>query len=138
MFLYIKQEYPEIANQGIVYMDVWPIGYPMLAVYHPNMMAQFIQENSLPKFWAMPQVEFKGFTGGQDLVNLDGLEWKKARGLFNPGFSTKNLLSLVPDMIEEVLIFRERLRKVAATGEVIKLEDYTTNITVDIVGRAVL
>ncbi|KAI1482445.1 hypothetical protein K445DRAFT_53084 [Daldinia sp. EC12] len=138
MFRYIKQEYPEIAGQGIVYMDVWPIGYPMLAVYNPNMMAQFIQENSLPKFWAMPQIEFKGFTGGQDLVNLDGPEWKKARSMFNPGFSAKNLLSLVPDMIEEVLVFRNRLEKAATSGEVIRLADYTTNLTVDIVGRAVL
>ncbi|KAI1467504.1 cytochrome P450 [Daldinia caldariorum] len=138
MFRYVKLEYPEIAGQGLVYMDVWPIGYPIIAVYNPNMMAQFIQENSLPKYWAMPQVEFKYFTGGEDLVNLDGPEWKKARSMFNPGFSAKNLLSLVPDMMEEVLVFRERLRKAAASAEVIKLTNYTTDLTVDIVGRAVL
>ncbi|KAI2472128.1 cytochrome P450 [Annulohypoxylon bovei var. microspora] len=138
IFYHLKREYPEILNKGIVYLDVWPIGYPMIAVYHPNLMAQFIQENSLPKYWAMGQVEFKGFTGGQDLVTMDGPEWKKARSLFNPGFSVRNLLSLVPDMIEEVLVFRERFRKAAASKQVVNLEDYTTDITVDIVGRAVL
>ncbi|KAI0841068.1 cytochrome P450 [Hypoxylon sp. FL0890] len=138
LFLYLKHEYPEITRKGLLYMDPWPIGYPMIAVYQPDMMAQFTQENSLPKYWAMPQVEFKAFTGGEDLVNLDGPEWKKARSMFNPGFSARNLLSLVPDMIEEVLVFRERLEKAAASGEVVKLEDYTTDITVDIIGRAVL
>ncbi|KAI0387352.1 cytochrome P450 [Hypomontagnella monticulosa] len=138
IFHHLQKEFPEIANQGIVYMDPWPIGYPILTVYNPEMMAQFTQENSLPKYWAMGQVEFKPFTDGEDLVNLDGAEWKAARSIFNPGFSIKNLLSLVPDMTDEVLVFRERLQKAAESGEVVKLEDYTTDVTVDVVGRAVL
>ncbi|KAI0171957.1 cytochrome P450 [Hypoxylon sp. FL1284] len=93
-------------------------------------MAQFTQEHSLPKYWAMRDVEFKSFTRGQ--------EWKTARSMFNPGFSAKNLLSLVPDMMEEVLVFRERLREAASSGDVVKLEDLTTGVTVDIIGRAVL
>ncbi|KAI1764003.1 cytochrome P450 [Hypoxylon sp. FL1150] len=138
IFHHIQLEYPEIASKGIMYVDVWPIAYPMITVYHPEMMAQFIQEHSLPKYWAMPQVEFKPFTGGEDIINLDGPDWKLARTMFNPGFSVRNLLSLVPDMIEEALVFRERLRMVASSEEVVKLEDYTTNVTVDIIGRAVL
>ncbi|KAI1776767.1 cytochrome P450 [Hypoxylon cercidicola] len=138
MFHHLKLEYPEIANKGIIYLDIWPIGYPMIAVYHPEMMAQFTQEHSLPKFWAMGQVEFGSFTGGEDLIIIDGPEWKSWRGLLNPGFSARNLLSLVPDMIEEVLIFRERFRKAASSGEVVKLEDYTTNVIIDVIGRAVL
>ncbi|KAI1209514.1 cytochrome P450 [Annulohypoxylon truncatum] len=137
-FYHLKREYPDILNKGIMYMDVWPIGYPMIAVYHPDLMAQFIQENSLPKYWAMGQVEFKAFTEGEDLLNLDGPEWKKARSIFNPGFSARNLLSLVPNMIEEVLVFRERLRKAVLSDQVVRLEDYTTDIAVDIVGCAVL
>ncbi|KAI1415617.1 cytochrome P450 [Hypoxylon sp. FL1857] len=138
VFLHLRRDYPEIMSKGAMYMDPWPVGYPMLAVFNPDMMAQFTQENSLPKYWAMPQIEFKSFTGGEDLVNLDGPEWKKARSMFNPGFSARNLLSLVPDMIEEVLVFRERLGKAVASGQVVKFENYTTDITVDIIGRAVL
>ncbi|KAI1460516.1 cytochrome P450 [Annulohypoxylon moriforme] len=138
MFYHLKREYPDLLNKGIMYMDPWPIGYPMIAVYHPDMIAQFIQENSLPKYQALGQVEFGAFTGGEDLLSLDGPEWKKARSIFNPGFSARNLLSLIPDMIEEVLIFRERLRKAAASKQVVRFEDYTTDIAVDIVGCAVL
>lgn len=119
-------------------MDPWPIGYPLIAVYDPGMMAQFTQENSLPKFWALGKVEFGDVTEGEDLLNLDGQEWKTARSIFNPGFSARNLLSLVPNMMEEVLIFRERLRRAAISGQVVRLEDYTTDIAVDIIGYAVL
>lgn len=138
IFHHIRREYPEIASQGVLYLDVWPIGYPMIAVYHPEMMAQFTQEHSLPKYWAQGQAEFKPFTNGEDLVNLEGAEWKMARSMFNPGFSARNLLSLVPDMIEEVLVLQERFRRAVTLGEVVKLEDYTTNVTVDIIGRVVL
>ncbi|KAI1386888.1 cytochrome P450 [Hypoxylon trugodes] len=138
IFRHLELEYPELVRKGIIYVDVWPIGFPMVATYHPDIMAQFIQENSLPKFWALSQVEFKPFTGGKDLVTIDGNEWKQARAMFNPGFSARNLLSLVPDMVEEVLVFQGRLRQAATSGEVVKLEDYTTDITIDIIGRAVL
>lgn len=138
IFHHLQKEFPDIAGQGIVYLDPWPIGYPIVAVYNPEMMAQFTQETSLPKYWAMGQVEFKPFTNGEDLVNLEGAEWKAARSIFNPGFSIKNLLSLVPDMTDEVLVFRERLRKATVSGEIVRLEDYTTDVTVDVVGRAVL
>ncbi|KAI1094232.1 cytochrome P450 [Rostrohypoxylon terebratum] len=138
VFHHLRQEYPDIMNKGIMYMDPWPIGYPMITVHDPDMMAQFTQENSLPKFWALGKVEFRDVTEGEDLLNLDGQEWKTARSIFNPGFSARNLLSLVPNMIEEVLVFRERLRKAATSGQVVRLEDYTTDIAVDIIGYAVL
>ncbi|KAI0129584.1 cytochrome P450 [Xylariales sp. AK1849] len=138
VFLLIKEEYPEVARDGIIYMDTWPISHPLVAVFHPDMMAQFTQVQSLPKFWWQSNKEFKHFSGGQDLVNLEGQEWKTARASFNPGFSAKNLLSLIPWFVEEAMVFRERFKKVAASGEIIRLEDDTTNLTFDIIARAVL
>jgi cytochrome P450 len=72
------------------------------------------------------------------LVHVEGQEWKAARSIFNPGFSVKNLLSLVPKFVEEVEVLRQRLRQAAASGEVVKIEDYTQKVTVDVIGRAVL
>lgn len=138
MFHHIKKEYPEIADQGILYVDVWPIAWPMIVVYHPGLQVQFTQEHSLPKFWGQGQVEFKHFTNGEDLVHLEGQEWKAARAMLNPGFSARNLLSLIPDFVEEAQVFRGRLKKAAAAGEAVKLEQYTTDVTVDVIGRAVL
>ena len=133
----LAKEYPEALKTGAVYMDVWPISSPMLAVFHPDMMAQFTQNNSQVKHPQM-HAEFLPFTGSKDLVNTEGQEWKTARSIFNPGFSAKNLLSLVPAFVEEAMVFRDKLKNLAGKAEVIKLETLTTDLTVDIIGRAVL
>ncbi|KAI0018479.1 cytochrome P450 [Xylariomycetidae sp. FL0641] len=138
MMHFLQKEYPDICDHGLIYMDVWPIGYPMLAVFQPEMCHQFTAETSLPKFWAQGHKQFKHFTKGQDLLHLEGQEWKQTRALFNPGFSAKNLLSLVPQFVEEALVFREKLRTAAVSRDVVKLEDYTTDLTMDVVGRAIL
>ncbi|KAI0011012.1 cytochrome P450 [Xylariaceae sp. FL0662B] len=138
LFDFLKKEYPELGSQGVIYLDVWPMGYPIMVVCHPGMQSQFTQEHSLPKFRPQSQVEFKDFSGGEDILNLEGQEWRMARSMFNPGFAAKNLLSLIPEFVEESRIFRERLRKAATSGEVVKLEDYTVDLTTDIIGRAVL
>lgn len=135
--LWLALEYPEIAKTGLVYMDPWPIAPPTLAVFDPDMMTQFTAENSQLKH---PNVnrEFLPFAGGTDLVTSDGLIWKTARLMFNPGFAIKNLMSLVPGFVEEAVRFREVLGKMADKGDVVPLEKATTNVTVDIIGRAVL
>ncbi|KAH6646101.1 cytochrome P450 [Truncatella angustata] len=137
MPLLLAQEYPEALKAGCIYMDVWPISAPMLAVFHPDMMAQFTQEDSQLKHPYMHS-EFLPFTGAKDLVCSEGREWKAGRAIFNPGFSTRNLLSLIPNFIEEVLVFRDHLFDFARKGNVINLEHATTNLTVDIIARAVL
>jgi len=109
----------------------------MLAVFHPDMMAQFTQETSLPKYKSMA-TEFRPFTQLNDLLTQEGQEWKTWRTIFNPGFSAKNLVSLVPQMIEEVLIFRDWLKDVAASGQVTKLEDQASKTTIDVIGRFLL
>ncbi|TPX13487.1 uncharacterized protein E0L32_006217 [Thyridium curvatum] len=134
--LLLALEYPEIAGKGAVYMDTWPMYSPMLAVYHPDMMAQFTQDASQEKHWRMLE-EFKPFTDNMDLVTSGGQVWKTDRNMFNPGFSTRNLMSLIPHFVEEVVIFRDKLLEKADTNEKISLEEYTTNATVDIICRAV-
>lgn len=131
------KEYPEIRKAGAFYMDVWPVSQPLLVVFDPEMMAQFTQDQSQLKHpWEL--LEFRPFTGNQDLVTTEGREWKTYRAIFNPGFSARNLLSLIPSFVEEALVFRKRLGEAAAKGDVITLEEYTTSLTVDIIGRAVL
>ncbi|OBR16466.1 Cytochrome P450 4V3 [Colletotrichum higginsianum IMI 349063] len=81
-------------------------------------------------------------TENLDMISFDGEEWKTGRARFNPSFSSKNSWSLVPGVIEDVEVFAGLLRQRAGTdgswGEVFPLEDLTTNLTIDIIGRAVL
>ncbi|KAI1872962.1 uncharacterized protein JN550_003836 [Neoarthrinium moseri] len=137
MPLLIAQAYPEVMKAGCVYMDVWPLSNPMIAVFHPDLMAQFTQENSQLKHPNM-KAEFGPFTGANDLACSDGREWRADRAIFNPGFSARNLLSLIPAFVEEVIVFRDYLIKSAQQGTTVNMVDLTTNLTVDIIARAVL
>lgn len=137
VLLLLSREYPDLFSSGLAYIDMWPVVPPMIAVFHPDMMAQFTQETSLPKHEIMRR-EFQPFTQCNDLVNQEGQAWETWRSIFNPGFSAKNLSSFVPEMVEEILIFRDWLKAIAMSREVTKLEDQATKVTIDIIGRAVL
>lgn len=137
MPLLIAQEYPEIASHGLVYMDTWPFGCPMLAVFHPDIMAQFTQDISLPKHTLMHD-EFMPFDGCNNLVCQNGQVWKTWRSVFNPGFSSKNLVALIPAFLEEIDHFRDWLEVIAKAGKVVQLEPKAMRTTSDIIGRAAL
>ena len=65
-------------------------------------------------FHSMVSVELEPLTGLNDLVTMEGQEWKTWRSVFNPGFSAKNLTALLPAFLEEIQVLKERLVKVAA------------------------
>jgi cytochrome P450 len=135
--LLLHREYPEILGSGVAYLDLWPIASPMLAVFHPDVMAQFTQETSRPKHDLM-KAELGPFTQCKDLVCSEGQTWKTWRSIFNPGFSAKNLQFFVPEMLEEVLVFKDWLSELAKSGKVAPLEEQTSKLTTDVIGRAVL
>lgn len=138
MFTLLKEEFPEITNCGVIYFDPWPIGFPMMAVVHPGMISQFTTSPSLPKFFWMRETEFHHFSGGVDLLTSEGQLWKEQRAIYNPGFSAKNISSMAPWFLEEVLIYKDRLFKAADQQKTIRLEDYTLDLTMDVIARTTL
>ncbi|KAF5639474.1 sterigmatocystin biosynthesis protein [Fusarium tjaetaba] len=92
---FLARDYPEVAELGLCYIDLWPISWPMLATFHPDIAAQFTQETSRPKHEII-RGQFRPLTGLKDLVLSEGAFWKKWRATFNPGFSTQNITALVP------------------------------------------
>ena len=74
----------------------------------------------------------------QDLVSLEGPTWKKWRNVYNPGFSASHLISLVPLIAEQVLVFCDILRERTKEKAVFPLEEATMNLTMDTIGRIVL
>lgn len=68
----------------------------------------------------------------------EGYFWRYWRTLFNPGFSMQNLLTVVPLVLEEVLVFTDRLVKTSESGETVPLEHLMSDLTVDIIGRVVV
>lgn len=133
----LTQAYPEIVKEGLVYFDTWPFGEATVAAFDPEMMPQFTQDKSYLKA-PMVKTELEPLTGLKDLSSMEGQEWKTWRSVFNPGFSAKNLTALVPAFLEEIQVLKERLVKVAGTGQVIKMEETIQRATVDVIFRAAL
>lgn len=131
------KEHPHLSKTGVLYLDLWPVSFPLLVVYQPDMMAQFCQNPSQPKPELL-RTEFHPFTRGKDLVTTEGPQWKKWRKIFNPGFSDQNISSLVPAFLEEMGTFKKFLSDVADSGETIQLQPQAMRVTCDIIGRAVL
>ena len=131
----IRQRYPHLDEA--FYLDTWPFGPIMLVVMSPNTMYQLTQANQIPKDKGLRHF-LKPLTGKEDLVTLEGAAWKRWRGIFNPGFSANHISTLIPSMVEEVEAFKSILEKHAETGELLYLEEASLNLTIDIIGRAVM
>lgn len=72
------------------------------------------------------------------MLVLSGPEWKKIRSLFNPGFAASHLQTLIPMIVDDVLIFHTILSELADKGEVTQIEEPLTRLTVDIMGHVIL
>ncbi len=57
---------------------------------------------------------------------------------FNPGFSTSNLMALVPGIVQDASTFCRILREHASKGKVFQLQEPATKVTLDIIGRVTL
>ncbi|KAF2743074.1 cytochrome P450 [Sporormia fimetaria CBS 119925] len=131
----IRQKYPHLDTA--FYLDVWPVGKPYLMVINPDMVHQFTQANQLPKDPGLTNF-LAPLAGKQNLVTMEGAPWKTWRRIFNPGFSGAHILSLVPGMVDKIEVYRKKLERHAEKGGLFFLEEMVLNLTVDIIGGAVM
>ncbi|KAM0127293.1 hypothetical protein ACHAP3_008861 [Botrytis cinerea] len=135
---HIAEEY-DLRKYGLFYVDVYPIqSYPLLVVTSPEVAAQVTQITSYPKHPAL-NTNFGRALGVKGILGQEGEAWRELRTMFNPGFSQANLFSMVPMIAEESEIFVSRLSKLAAgDGFVPALESLAADLTVDVIGQALL
>ena len=69
---------------------------------------------------------------------MEGTEHKTWRAIFNPGFSSAHLMTLVGGIVDDSMVFTEILGRHAKKQDIFPLEEATTKLTVDIIGRVVL
>ncbi len=122
--------------RGLFYVDLYPFNEPMLFVTDP---AVALQTQTSPNFDRHPFVDtFIGpIVGSKSVFSTHGAEWTRQRKWFTPAFSLSHLLTLVPGMVEESLVFREKLTKFAVEGEVFSMNDATMRLAIDFIGRTV-
>ena len=131
----IKLKLPDLGP--IFYVDTWPFGYPMLVITAPDQAYQITQAHSLPKFHALRDY-MRPMTGGNDMITMEGKEWKKWRRVFQPGFKSGHLMTLVPKIVDEMSIFCNILRDLARKQEIFLMDQVATNLSLDIIGRVAL
>ncbi len=137
-----KRYFPDLDfPPPVVYLDIWPVETPLAIVYDPVASSQFTQTPSLPKL-PLATDFLVPLTSGLDIVSNEGTEWKTWRSRFNPGFSQRNLIAMLPALVEEVSIFASQLEGLAGGegkwGSVFRLDEKTINLTFDIIVRAAL
>lgn len=131
----IKLKFPDLGPA--FYIDTWPFGPQMLAVTAPDQAYQITQAHSLPKFHALRDY-MRPMTGGNDMIAMEGKEWRTWRNVFQPGFKSGHLMKLVPEMVNEMSIFCDILRDLAKKQEIFLMDLVATKLTLDIIGRVAL
>jgi cytochrome P450 len=122
----------------VYYFDLWPIGMQFLMIVDPDVTNQLIAKENVYKNSILKL--FMGFLVGSpdNLLSGDGHSWTKLRRIFNPGFASSHLNTLIPSIIEDGKVFCGILEKHATNDEVFRLEEAATLLTIDIIGRAIL
>ena len=131
----VQRMIPEVGP--VFYLDTWPFSPPLLVVASPDAAFQITQLHSLPKFPALCEY-LRPMTGGNDLVSLEGKEWKKWRNIFNPGFSSGHLMTLVPDILKDIEVFCGILRDLAGKSDLVSMDPLATRLSLDVIGQVAL
>lgn len=111
-------------------------------VFNPQASAQFTQLRSVPKH-PITRTFLEPLTANLDMTSADGAQSKVWRARFNPSFSPRNITAVIPELIDEILVFKKILGDLAGKNEgdwggVFKMEERTTNLTFDVILRATL
>ena len=69
---------------------------------------------------------------------MDGLEHKRWRAIFNPGFSSAHLMTLVDGIVDDSMVFMDILGRHDEEQDIFSLEEAATRAALDIIGRVVL
>ena len=138
MFADIAHEH--FQSEGLFYVDLWPASGMMMIATSPNIAAQVAQTNPgichdrafmLTRF-------FKPIAGGPNLFDMAEKEWRPWRAIFNKGFSTEQVTNLIPHVLKETKVYKEKLRDLAKEKEMFYLDLVTLRFTIDIIGQTIL
>ncbi|KAH8680054.1 cytochrome P450 [Tricladium varicosporioides] len=131
----LRRKYPDLGPN--FYLDLYPFAFPMLVLASADTLAQVTQEQPLPKFHILKKF-FYPLTEGSDILNMEGEEWKKWRGILSPGFNAGWLMGLVPKLVAETEWFCKILEEHVEKGDVFTMKPLTDNLAMDMAGHVIL
>ncbi|KAI4224625.1 MAG: hypothetical protein L6R40_008429, partial [Gallowayella cf. fulva] len=126
-------------HEGCYYIDMWPISGVILVNVSPHVATQIHAnpEMSMQRPPLLPRF-FRPIAGGPNLFDMREHEWKPWRAVFSKAFSAEHILSLVPDMVDETMVYSSTLEKLAREDSMIHLDLITLRYTIDVIGKTIL
>jgi sterigmatocystin biosynthesis cytochrome P450 monooxygenase len=131
----MRRNFPTLGP--IYYLDMWPFAPSMLVTASPYTLHQIAQEHVLHKYRRLRDFLYP-LTNALDIVTMEGATWKHWRGIFNPGFSSAHLMTLVPGIVKEASTFCQILGEYADRKEIFKMKDKTDDLAMDVIGAVAL
>ena len=126
-------------KEGVFYLDLWPVSGLFLVVVSPNVATQI--QNSSAMSMERPRLLprwFRPICGGPNLFDVPEHKWRPWRAVFAKGFSPDHILSLVPGIVEDTLVYCETLEGLALNKTMFHLDPITLRFTIDAIGKAIL
>ncbi|KAI1339871.1 cytochrome P450 71B25 [Xylariaceae sp. FL0016] len=130
----------QLGDTGAFYFDSYPIAVPLLVITDPFIANQVIahpwtgsEKPYTLDAWFAP---ISG-RGGLNLFTENGLEWRRSHEMFLPFFNNSNLDGTLPVVMQEMLIFRDILRRKATSPETLRLEPIVLHLMNDVIGHVV-
>lgn len=120
----------------VFYIDNRPASSIILLVVADPDVAREVSESGIPKHPSLIDT-IEPLAGKRNILTTEGQLWKKWRSVFNPGFSIQQVVSQVPVIVDCAQAFVNLLDQHAAADHVFRLEEDTTKITIDVIGRVV-
>jgi cytochrome P450 len=119
-------------------LDFRPVFFAPMAVVMSHEFAEQISRTSALFKYSVPKSPTIGLLryliGDKSIIVIDGEDWKNTRRQFNRAFSTTHLYTLLPQIVDKINRFCERLDRLAEKGTEFALEEYCTALTFDVIG----
>ena len=122
--------------RGLFYVDLYPATESFLFILDAALALQ-VQDSPHFKRHRFVEGYLRGIVGTKSLFAIHGAEWKRQRSWFSPAFSMAHLLTLIPGIVEDTLVFKEKLTKHAVSGEILNTNDAAMRLTIDVIARSV-
>ncbi|KAL4930616.1 cytochrome P450 [Aspergillus undulatus] len=126
----------DYSDTDVVLVDVWPADYAQYMVSDPDVAVQIANKHNLPKS-ALLHKRLLPITGGPSLVAMNGIEWKKWRSVFNPGFSAGSMVDQVSAVVNSVQVYCDILGEKVGSG-IVQLDHLTMRLTMDVILQVTL
>jgi cytochrome P450 len=122
--------------KGIFYLDLWPVADSMVVLTDPDLMNKVTVVKSLPMH-TMAEAFISPIVGRNVIATSNGAVWKKTHNAMAPAFSWSHIRSLTGVVVDECMLFRSTLDKLAQTEEVFSMEETSAKLVFDVIARIV-